>query len=234
MRHFLPFLVLTAQAAFAACSTQPVTPVINRGQVMANPRIHFVFWGSYWRTAGSADADLVVRSYSKIAPIYFSGLEQYGVNSPELAGMTIVDAYEPPSVVRELDVALFLGTLAKRPGTFYVVLLPKGTLSSYRAFHSTIRELDGSITWYTWVSNNGGSSQMLSDLSHELVEGLTDPDGKGVQTVVPVKSPTNWSEIADACEAFCSPSSVQGVPVVSYWSQRDGACIAPGVTPRLR
>lgn len=212
------------------CTSQPTTVAItNKGEVMAQPRIHFIFWGSYWSVggAGSTLADSIVRTFNRVPQGYWSGLAQYGVQSPELAGMTVATAYEPPSYVTEGTVVAFLQSLMESRilpklsrSVYYIVLLPKGTLASFRGYHTYFRDLDGSTTWFSWVTTNGDT--LYYDVFHELVEGMTDPEGRGVQTVVPVKSPKYWSEIADACEAACTGT---GIRVAPYWSQADGACV---------
>lgn len=218
--------------------------VVNRGRVISAPRIHFVFWGSYWLSAGAAEADLIVRSFSRVPSAYFGGLSQYGVSAPVLAGMTVATAYEPPNYTTEGDVATMLASLISNrvlphPGnsSFYVVIFPKGILSPYRGYHTYLRNGDDYTAPFSWVTTNGDST--IPDVFHELIEGMTDPEGSGVQTMQPVKSDSHWSEIADACES-CQTSKVRGVPVPAYWSQADGACIAPGsrlnkaMRPQLR
>lgn len=218
--------------AVASLTADTVVNIINRGHVMTQPRIHFIFWGSYWSGDGSPLADLVVRSYSNVSPVYFTGLTQYGVNTPQLAGMTIATLYEPPSYVTQLEAALLLNNLKKeriiRPaGEYFVLLLPKGITSPYRGYHTYLREEDGRTVWFSWVTTN--SNTTITDVFHELVEGITDPEGRGVQTTVPVKSPLNWSEIADVCEvSLYPPATINDVLVPAYWSQADGACITPG------
>lgn len=220
----LSLLLVVNLYASDSCKSPAVT-VVNRGGVMAQPRVHFVFWGSYWLADGSNQADLIVRSYSRVAPEYFSGLAQYGVGTPRLAGMATVTAYEPPSYVTQVDVALLLGSIKPMQGTYYVVLIPPAQASPFRGFHSYFQDFDGSVIPFAWVTSG---ASMIPDVFHELIEGMTDPTGKGVQTMTPAKSPLYWSEIADACESACSLSNIGGVSVPSYWSQSDGACIAPG------
>lgn len=237
MRSPLLISILLAAASLhagSACHPQPVVAVTNRGEVMAQPRIHFVLWGAYWLTpAGASGADQTVRSFSRVPALYFSGLAQYGVNTPQLSGMTVATAYEPPYYITQDAVALMLGSLTRAGvllpsprSVYYIVLLPPGLTSPFRGFHSYFQDFDGSVVWFAYVMPNGDAT--LSAIFHELVEGVTDPEGRGVQTVTPVKSPLYWSEIADACEAACDHASISGVPVPAYWSQLDGACIAPG------
>lgn len=231
---------LTAVLAIASCVPASPVTITNRGEVIARPRVHFVLWGSYWHSPdGGRAADVLVRSYARISSVYFEGLAQYGVASPELAGMTTVTSYEPPSYITEAEIAYMLqvqmDSHTLRPSSessrsvIYIVLLPPEARAKYRGFHFPFVALDGSTIWAAWVTY---SSTMIADVLHELIESMTDPEGNGVQA--PPVYPGLWREIADVCAATCTGSSVYDIPVPSYWSQSGGACVAPGATTHTR
>lgn len=228
-------------AAGGFCTAQPTVPVTitNSGHVMVEPKVHFIFWGNYWKAGDGLDAaDRAVQSFVRV-PEYFAGLSQYGVGRPKLAGMTTTALYEPPSTVSPgtvatlieslMDARVIPNALESSRSIYYVVLLPPSVSAAPSvAFHDYIAYPLGIKTWFSFVVAN--PSTMMYYLFHELVEGMTDPEGAGVRvTSATTHTWASWEEISDACFSACGLSNtVNGVPVAAYWSQADGACVAPG------
>ena len=77
---------------------------------------------------------------------------------------------------------------------------------------------------WAWVCSSRPSvADVLTTLSHELVEAITDPFGSGWHQVQPPPD-SNEGQIADVCD---QQAIVNGAPVAAYWSAADGACIVP-------
>src|SRR5262249_49568173 len=75
---------------------------------------------------------------------------------------------------------------------------------------------------YAWIgdADSGNLNTITDELSHEVVEAMTDPDGDGIQ-VLP-RNNTDWNEIGDN-EAAEYHALINGYIVQSYWSLQDGA-----------
>lgn len=224
---------------------------------MTDPRVHFVFWGSYWLTPdGVEKADTLVHAFTRATPTYFSGLAQYGVGTPKLVGMTVVappkllttlitqlpgigvkSPLEPPAMVTEaavvamLDAQMQAGVL--RPAhevarsTYFLVIVPPGSATTLA---NLTRPGLHTFWWLPRIQNYvwwglvaaGNISTDITIMFHELVEGMSDPQGGGVQ------GPPNyisWVEIVDIC---CGRTSAFGdLLLPAYWSEHDKACIVP-------
>lgn len=120
---------------------------------------------------------------------------------------------------------------AYAPDNLYVVLLPS-TWADVSAFcqlwggyHKSFYDSSGQLVPYAVIPNclgtQAGFLQSLEvTISHEVVEGSTDPFGTGFQ----IHDPDNpWrylsGEVGDLCESFASPYSALSGPQ-TFWAQR--------------
>lgn len=78
------------------------------------------------------------------------------------------------------------------------------------------------VVHYAWVTQNGGSLDILScNFSHELVEACTDPDnGSGWY------QDSDGNEIGDLCESIMGRLD-NNIFVQAYWSNADNQCVIP-------
>lgn len=82
---------------------------------------------------------------------------------------------------------------------------------------------------YAWITTTTLTlGDITRTLSHELVEGITDPFNTGWEQTSPSPG-ENLGQIADVCN---QPGIVNGVAVVAYWSVQRGACVIPTTSTR--
>jgi hypothetical protein len=84
--------------------------------------------------------------------------------------------------------------------------------------------------YYGWTINDGTVPTVISTLSHELIESITDPDGTGPANrggfILARPSSQAGNEFCDGLgEDFLA--NINGVDVQSYFSQADNAYIIP-------
>jgi hypothetical protein len=217
------------------------------GPVIQQVHVHLVFWGNAWGGSPTPTAQQVRDAVQTLLDSpYMLGLSQYGaIGRGTLNGMTIFTATNPPNNFTDKNVTDFLtarmndGTLPQ-PWTdhsrLYVVVMPQGINSSvagrngehsFFTFSATINNFItiSERTRFAWVTNDGTLSTVTQIFSHELVEAVTDPEGTAIVGVTGTCSFSgSWCEIGDICS---TNDTVDGVSVQTYWSDEDGACIAP-------
>jgi hypothetical protein len=215
----------------------------KHGRVLESPQLYLIYWGAAWQAAPTPTAAQITDAVRTLmASAYLTGLTQYrGSGRGSLRGSTLIASSDPPDGFTDDQVAEFVDdqiTLGTVPGpdadnqTVYGVLMPTGVTpeSPGRAVHTSYKR-SGQRIHYAWFANAGDLAGITGIVSHELVETATDPEGKGFLGVKGTCGDrSNWCEVADVCESAWS--TVDGVTVQGYWSNRDNDCIAPGsVTP---
>jgi hypothetical protein len=110
--------------------------------------------------------------------------------------------------------------------------LPPGTVSTVSGTNSSVTwndydagDVDNDPAHRLWVGNDGTLDYIMSTLSHELVEIVTDPNGgDGVVQVSPPGASAN--QIGDVGTAWCDYVPDSG-RCQSYWSIADNALVLP-------
>ncbi len=80
---------------------------------------------------------------------------------------------------------------------------------------------------YLWTADSANLDGATGIMSHELVEAVTDPEGSAVSGAAGTCHQHGWCEIADVCSWT---AVLDGVTVLSYWSNLAQACVVPGWT----
>jgi hypothetical protein len=229
--------------AWSSASPRGPRFVDKHGRVLPSPQLYLIYWGAAWQAAPTPTAAQVTGAVrTLLASAYLTGLTQYrGSGHGVLRGSTLVASSDPPAGFTDDQVAEFVDdqiTAGTVPGpdadnqTVYGVLMPTGVTpeSPGRAVH-TYYKRSGQRIHYAWFANAGDLAGITGIVSHELVETATNPEGKGFLGVKGTCGDrSNWCEVADVCESAWS--TVDGVTVQGYWSNRDNDCIVPNsVTP---
>lgn len=168
-------------------------------------------------------------SYTVVLPALAPGLDQannagnavfgYISNLVDNDGIADVDDNH------DLFVVVFLDPSNPLPQKMSPAGVISGSASGANAGFNKPEFLDDATRFqWAWINTASGSlASVTQTLSHELVEGISDPFGTGwVQTQPPPAA--NAGQIADVCN---QAAIVNGVSVAAYWSKGDGACIVP-------
>ena len=214
------------------------------GDVPWGMPLYTIYWGSYWASAEGQTLQSQIQN-SLNSMLYYSpyldGLRQYGV--PYHAGVpgsgTVeVNNYSDPSEgFSDDDLKGVINNAIDNQGlpdsdTFsneglYVVFTPP-PIDFHRldaaSFHGVYTDysfpFDFNTRHFAWIGDFGNLNSITEEVSHEVVEAMTNPDGDGIQ-VLP-RDDQNWIEVADN-EAEDYTAFINGYRVQSYWSQQDGA-----------
>jgi hypothetical protein len=213
--------------------------VDKHGRVLESPQLYLIYWGAGWQAAPTPTAAQITDAVrTLLASAYLTGLTQYrGSGRGALRGSALVTSTELPDGFTDDLVADFVDdqlTAGTVPGpdpdhqTVYGVVLPTGVTPDSPGWNGehNYYERSGQKIPYAWFSNAGDLAGMTRIISHELVEAATDPDGRGFLGVKGTCDGPGWCEIADICESTLS--TVDGITVEAYWSDRDNDCVTPG------
>ena len=211
----------------------------------SNVPIYLVFWGQYWYTReGTAYQSQILNAVNPVlsSSPYLDGLHQYGVQHRASLDLTYGDnhwgddASDPPdnfsttdarnSVARTINNGMPFDSngiylVVTKPG---VKCAPNPDGTRDLAYHSydTVRDRSSGRflpLYFGWIGTDGTPDYATANISHEVVETMTDPhDGGWKDFTVP--GPEN--EISDR-EAQLYHYRVNGYLVQSYWSQNDSA-----------
>src|SRR5262249_47673179 len=195
--------------------------------------LYQVYWGSYWGTPdGQAQQPAIQNSLNTIFTAEtLSGLKQYGVpypaRMPASSGSVANDFSDPHDGFTKSDLDDVLTNAIDNLGLseeddvpnggFYLIFTPPNvnTASGAAAFHTSPTDFDFPFdfdTWhYAWVGNFNSPDFITNSISHEVMEGLTDPNRDGIH-VHP------GDEISDG-EAQNYAALIGGYEVASFWSE---------------
>jgi hypothetical protein len=238
----LALLISAGPAVPVAAQVTPASAwfVDHGGPVLRAAQLFLIYWGNAW-TAPPPSApthDQISRAVETLVTgPYLTGLSQYrDINPASVRGSAVITTSEPPNEFSDDDVTEFLdaqlGTGAVAgPGpdnqTLYYVIMPTGVHSD------TDGELAGKHSYYerhdqpihfVWTADSSSISTATRTMSHELVEAVTDPEGRSVLGVRGSCIDPGWCEIADICE---TTTLIYGIAVRPYWSNLARDCIAP-------
>jgi hypothetical protein len=214
--------------------------VDNGGAVIEIARVQLIFWGNAWASnpAPNPTSEEVTDSLVTVmrGP-YMTGLAQYRqIGRGYLLGSTVYSNSNPPNPFQDSDVSNFIsariadGTippLDPDKQNLYLVVMPQGvnnTNSGFIGEHTYFTDGSGNRIHFGWITNGGDLNGLMSVLTHELVESVTDPEGSAILGTSGTCSQGGWCEIGDVCYV---DSVIDGVTVQKYYSDNDTGCIAP-------
>jgi hypothetical protein len=221
--------------------------VYHGGPLLPNVQVQAVYYGQPWTTSAAlqqtvTQTDNFLR-YLTTSP-YFDALQQYNVGHGTFLSHEIVaqnpanQTIDDTQIQQILNAEIAAGHLAA-PGAnslyvFFtapsVVVTANGqdSVHDFAAYHSADTGPGGAAVYYAVIPYPSGNvaSVQLTDfqqetiaLSHEVAEGVTDPDTR-----------TGWfsgrsNEIADLAQGRFG--SLNGYDVQGFWSQADGRVVIP-------
>lgn len=214
------------------------------GETAAGAGVQVIFWGAAWNrpvtpSAAALDADV----QSILFGPWRAGLKQYGIGQVPYRGAITVSQPVPPATYDDADIDSLMLTLingAVIPPSrvdLYIVFMPPGTRCTKIINGKSLRGMHWALTYPSFPLGTSTArvacvtsqteGQMTATFCHELAEMLTDPiPGNGYFI-----NGDPSLEIGDVCNGI--DVSLRGVEVEAYWSQKDNACLVPGV-PSLR
>lgn len=213
------------------------------GPVIPNAHLQLIFWGGAWTTSTPSMGQVTDAVVKILTGPYMDSLSQYrNIGHATLFGTTLVSSAvggsppDPPNPFNDGDISGLISNLcqagrlpspASDDQLFYCVILPQGVNSGggFIGEH-TYFSLAGVNCHFAWVMNNGTLDYVTTVFSHELVETVTDPEGSAILGDPGSCNQGGWCEIGDVCEG--NTTSLTGVVVQRYWSQRDTTCVVPG------
>jgi hypothetical protein len=205
------------------------------GPVINHAHVEQVLWGSGWYSNPWLQSGVTGAVDSMLAGPYLTGLSQYrsGIGTGYRVETKLITSSSPPSTFRNSDIDGFLrtninnGTLP-RPSSdsqlLYLVVPQAGSSAPGQFGEHTYDSSNFGVFHFGWTVNNGALDTITSNLSEELAEAVTDPEGNAIQ--VNPRNSWNWNEIGDG-EAESYTYRLNNVLVQSYLSQRDHAYVVP-------
>jgi hypothetical protein len=216
--------------------------------ILKSTHLHAVFWGTSWASQSTL-RDNITRAMSSIEhdTAYFSPLSDYSasITPPVSIDSTTVNiepghTKETPGNAREDLRPLFEnGTIARDVSNdeLFIFVLPKSTVTDYGdAYHASLHAQRGDDSFDVAFAIIQTQDFMLADisdsLSHETVEGISNPWNSGVYGDAGPCDPNAdkaTCEVADACAGASStdPRTPEGFTLAPYWVQKRTACL-PG------
>lgn len=212
------------------CPIQNLWAQSNSPWLQTNPRIHLVFWGSYW--LGNWEANYYASEWNTLAndPNFYKPLQEYGIQTGTLEGIyytnldIVAESITDSDIQKELAAEIANGQLpAPDRQSMYVLMFPPNTPLGYCnpdnpwciAYHGSINDA------YTYQAINYQSdplnNKIGSSVSHEIYESATDADGSGYWTG------NGETEVGDYCDG--STYSLNGYTIQQVWSQDACQCI---------
>jgi hypothetical protein len=240
----IALITLTHTSASPAAGALP-TPgsvrfVDHGGPVLRAVKVNLAYWGSTWIASGTSHPtpdQITAAIRTLLAGPYLSGLAQYRDIQPAVVrGSTVITSSDPPAAFTDEQVGDFLnrqidaGVLPEPDPdqqTLYIVVMPASAYaagdSPFVGEHSYFTR-HGQRIPFAWADDTASLFTATQNISHELVEAITDPEDSAVLGVAGTCRQKGWCEIADICP---DPRIVDGIAAAPYWSNHAGTCIAP-------
>jgi hypothetical protein len=210
------------------------------GALILQPHVELIFWGGGWNSGGGpALRTTMINAVTSITTgPYLAPLKEYWptLGPGSLKASITITSSNPPSTFNNTNVfnmltANIANNTLPNPDSdanlyYFVVPQPGSTTgTSLLGLHTYIDYGAGhNRAHYGWEINNSSQDLLTTIYSHELAEGVTDPEGTSIQVNPP--NPTNWNEISDG-EAQNYTYHLGGYVVQSWFSKANHAYIVP-------
>jgi hypothetical protein len=215
------------------------------GPVIGRVSLQLIFWGAAWPNppSGPNAAQITAAAQKIVTGPYLSSLLQYGAYLGSLRGTTFVNS-DPPNPFSKDDWHNKIWEMID-DGTFpepddagglnlYMFIPPWKTMFSDMSIggsHGSPWDYDPpwdvDYVYAGFALNTNDLDTVTNNLSHEIVEACTDPEGQHDDGWTLDGRSHPESEICDVCEN--TKAVVDGVALQGYWSNFDNGCIVPTV-----
>ena len=216
---------------------------------LMQPDVFLLFWGSYWQSAVSPQAQMIETAATELVNSdFFAETAQYKTGgNVNLGGAGTAFGYDasdpisgsfgPVQLTSLIEQNISTGVL---PASFqlsgppiYVVVTPPGIKSNSAIDAGRNFEENGLVgAWVETVQNSSGA--LLPDttstvLSHEIAEAMTDPGNTGYEVRPSARYHEadlhNGNQIGDFEPHYYRFREPDGVLVQPLWSQKAGAFV---------
>lgn len=194
------------------------------------PKIHVIFWGSFWNNAGATQFQQLTQEFNTILndPNFYTSVSVYGIKPGSLDGIFNTNPNVPagvlsePYITQELQNEINSGVVPSNDAnSLYVIILPQGTQAQldiqdkFAGRHDVVNNIA-----YTYVEYSENYQDMGAVVSHEAFESFTDPNGgTGFNGGV-----GGEDEIADYCQN--GPTwQLDGYPIAKVWDANKCNCV---------
>lgn len=220
---------------FAECDTSPATSCksdnvwaqVCSPWVLATPKVHLIFWGSWWITSNQSEqSNQLSQEWQILAndPNFYLPMAQYGVGAGSLDGIFYSDPGLPNTSIAYKDIETELQSEidnnelpAADNNSIYVLMLPPDTQAAYDD-DGKFSGYHGHVGFYTYAVIEYGSNNFMSyTMSHEIAEASTNPD-----TVSGYWAGGGETEIADNC--YPKSYTLDGYSITQLWNQDSCSC----------
>ncbi len=216
-------------------------------QVIQNPKIELVYWGSGWDGQTQWMNDLTAAVTSDFTGPYLSGLAQYGTSGKAtIDHVYLIDSSSPAPLSTGgygmnyadasgmIDANIRSGALVSPDSNTLYDVIPQpqthSTESGAFASHGT-DSFGADIAWthnYLGTQSAAEFNDVLKELSHETAEAISDPAGQGaLVTDTQPWVPVGDNEIGDPWVANDAQMQLNGYTVQPYFSLKDHVAIVP-------
>jgi hypothetical protein len=230
----------TQTSAIQPASAAPNVPACTQqtirnagGPIMSNPRVNFIFWGSWT----SAAYQPIVNQWSALAnmPVLYTRLAEYGIGNGSwgtyyLYGAGATGSSGSPVSLSDATITGAIEGLIGTPTSndVYIVLLPNQYTTSsndgnspYKGHHRNLFYGNNVDLRYGVV---GAGAFIL--MAHELSEAFTDPDfGTGNHAWDDSNFGAGVVEVGDPCDPGNLNNYMAGYYVRQIWSQSACRCV---------
>jgi hypothetical protein len=225
----------------------PVADVTyHGGPLLKNVEIQSVYLGQAWTSDATLKQEGTqidgFLNYFVTSP-YMTVLSQYNVGNGTFKGHDIVNQDAPAGTTIDdtqirsiIDAQIGAGNVTAPDGnSFYVFFTAPGvtvtdqgqnSVANFAGYHDTFTDAAGKTVYYAVIPYPNATAmpaidfpQITTTLSHEIAEGVTDPDTQ-----------TGWfdpqqGEIGDIAQG--QSGILGGYTVQAVWSQADGRSVVP-------
>jgi hypothetical protein len=206
------------------------------GRIIAAPRVHRLFWGSWWgQAAHTAEATSYNSTWTTLAnsPAFFNRISEYGVGLGSAGSRLDISSGATGTVAEttfqsSLRTAIVNAGITPTSNDIFTIFLPSGTMSANdiawgaAGHHDHFSATIGASTYdivYAIIEYSTDRNYTNPVVSHELMEASTDPDLNAW-----FDNNAGNAENGDLCRGIYN--RIGGVWVETIWSQVACRCVA--------
>ena len=232
------------------------------GQIVAHPKLYFLYWTNYWSTTGATARTTLANTWSSLGanPLFYGQMSEYGITGGSYLGGSVTTAnlggpldvpWHESAIQNELLAEIGVnGVPANDRSTVYVIVLPPDRESDVDCTNGTAGDcvfaghhgfVPLSLTnprnilgpvWYAVIEYNAARDAMNQVIGHEVAEAATDPDATSGWR----DAIYPYGEVGDLCASKLQrvTNSLTSPVLQQVWSQAQCSCrTMTGAVPLL-